>query len=274
MPPSKLMNRALLVGINSYPGSPLRGCVNDVTDMADFLVASCGFAKADIRLLVDDRATQSAILDRLGWLLTGAAPGDRIVFHYSGHGAQMPTRNPQGEVDGLDEVICPVDFDWSDGHTIRDKDFNRIFGNIPDGVKFAWISDSCHSGDLTKELPLPDDPKSDKTLLPPADLEWRIQTAREKDITALGLQKVASELNLAYISGCASDETSSDASFNGRANGALTYFLLQTLKSATGLTDPLVKVVAHVNKDLKSSGYDQHPQIEGSPARIKKPFLG
>ena len=27
------MNRALLVGINKYPGQPLNGCVNDVQDM-------------------------------------------------------------------------------------------------------------------------------------------------------------------------------------------------------------------------------------------------
>ncbi|MFH1476981.1 MAG: caspase family protein [Verrucomicrobiota bacterium] len=51
------MNRALLVGINAYPDAPLRGCVNDVTDMANFLVARRGFAQADIRLLSDRRAT-------------------------------------------------------------------------------------------------------------------------------------------------------------------------------------------------------------------------
>ena len=38
------MNRALLVGINKYPSSPLNGCINDIQDMADFLVGKCKFA--------------------------------------------------------------------------------------------------------------------------------------------------------------------------------------------------------------------------------------
>ncbi|HET7402221.1 MAG TPA: caspase family protein, partial [Usitatibacter sp.] len=33
-----MANRALLVGINAYPGQPLNGCVNDVKDMAGLLV--------------------------------------------------------------------------------------------------------------------------------------------------------------------------------------------------------------------------------------------
>jgi hypothetical protein len=53
------MNRAFLVGINAYPGNSLNGCVNDITDMAQFLVERCGFQHADIRLLTDGRATPS-----------------------------------------------------------------------------------------------------------------------------------------------------------------------------------------------------------------------
>src|SRR5712692_4457306 len=108
------MNKALLVGINAYPGNELKGCINDVTDMRDLLQAKSGFGAADIRLLTDAQATTAEIGKGLDWLVAGVQPGDRILFHYSGHGAQMPTRNPSGEVDGLDEVICPVDFDWSD----------------------------------------------------------------------------------------------------------------------------------------------------------------
>jgi hypothetical protein len=35
------MDRALLVGINKYPGCPLYGYVNDITDMANFLKDTC-----------------------------------------------------------------------------------------------------------------------------------------------------------------------------------------------------------------------------------------
>lgn len=45
------MNRALLVDINAYPGNELQGCINDVTDMADFLVSHCVLDESDSRLL-------------------------------------------------------------------------------------------------------------------------------------------------------------------------------------------------------------------------------
>src|SRR5438477_10096859 len=99
------MNRALLVGINAYPGNELHGCVNDVTDMAEFLVGHLGFDESDIRLVTDGRATATAIRERLRWLLGGVKPGDRLVFHYSGHGAQFPIRDDGGRVSRIDECI-------------------------------------------------------------------------------------------------------------------------------------------------------------------------
>jgi len=267
------MNRALLVGINNYPGNPLRGCLNDISDMADFLVARCAFAESDIRLLTDRRATKQAIVERLDWLLHGLQPGDRVLFHYSGHGAQVPTRNPQGEVDGLDEVICPVDFDWTDATMIRDKDFARYFSVIPAGVEFVWISDSCHSGDLTRGLPQRMNSRR-KCLELPLDLAWRLRTARALKITPDTLTRSAARLNLALIAGCRSDQTSADAVFNKRFNGALTYYLLQTLKAKDGLKLPLQRVVERTRLALKKGRYEQIPQLEGSAKLFNLSFLG
>jgi metacaspase-1 len=270
------MNRALLVGINTYPGAPLRGCVNDVMDMAHFLTKSCGFAMNDVRLLTDDRATTTGILDRIGWLLTGLKAGDRVMFHYSGHGAQMATRNPQGEVDGLDEVICPVDFDWSDAHAIRDKQFAQIFSAVPKGVEFVWVSDSCHSGGLTRDMapPAANGAVSVPRMMPvPADLAWRVQTAREAGIAPMGVQKAAQKANVALISGCKSDQTSADAVFHNRANGALTYYLLQTLGTKDALGEPLSNLVKQVNSALRKARFAQQPQLEGTAALMRKAFL-
>jgi metacaspase-1 len=265
------MNRALLVGINAYPASPLKGCLNDISDMAGFLTSRCNFAMDDIRMLTDSRATKAGILERLGWLLTGLQKGDRILFHYSGHGVQLPTRNPQGEVDGLDEAICPYDFDWTNSHTIRDKEFSKIFSSIPDGVMFIWISDSCHSGDLEREIPR--NKFLRKTIDLPLDINWRLQTAKQKKIKPFGFIKVAQSLNLALISGCKSDQTSADAEFNDRYNGALTYFLLERLNKKDGLKKPLAEIVKEVNLSLKKNGYEQESQLEGNEMIKNKPFL-
>lgn len=268
------MNRALLVGINKYPApNELNGCVNDVTDMADFLVARCGFGHDDVRLLTDVRATAKGILDRLGWLLNGATKGDRILFHYSGHGAQVATRNPQGEADKIDEVICPVNFSYDDASTmIRDKDFVRIFGSVPAGVEFNWISDSCYSGGLTKAM-LGGSVFKVKAFALPADIAWRNASAIKAGEAPLGMKAAAAELNVALISGCTATQESADANFNGRYNGALTYSLLQVLKAKTGLKTPLTGVVKAVVKDLKKAKYAQTPELLGSRAVVRKAFL-
>ena len=273
------MDRALLVGINKYPGAPLNGCINDITDMAGFLTNKCGFAMNSVRMLADERATKSAIVERLNFLVSGATPGDRLLFHYSGHGAQMPTRNPAAEVDKLDEVICPVDFDWSDEHAIRDKEFHQIFSSVPEGVEFIWISDSCHSGDLDRDFPLMKPDHLHKTIIPPVDINWRLQTAKKlqtiapSSITTSTLATLSKELNLALISGCKSNETSADAFFNNRPNGALTYFLLKELNSINGLKAPLSSVAKKVAKDVATYNKSQHPQLEGSATIAAKPFV-
>jgi metacaspase-1 len=269
------MNRALLVGINTYPGSPLAGCVNDVTDMAQFLVDRCGFQKREVRLLCDRRATTAAIRKRLEWLVKGAKSGDRLFFHYSGHGAQAATRDDTGEVDHLDEVICPVDFDWSDECMIRDDEFAKIFSQVPAGVEFVWISDSCHSGDLTRALPPPphEHVARPRNLPAPADIQWRIHTARDQQLTATGLGSSLAPLNAALISGCRSHQTSADAWFNGRSNGALTYFLLRALEASGGLEEPLKTLIPTVRAALKRAGYSQEPELQGSVAIQGRAFL-
>lgn len=269
------MNKALLVGINKYPGNELNGCVNDVQEMAGFLTTKCNFAHGDIRLLTDARATTQSIRERLNWLLDGLKPGDRAFFQYSGHGAQVATRNPKAEVDGLDEVICPVDFDWSNTHMIRDQEFNKLFAAIPSGVEFVWVSDSCHSGDLTRDFSKPKgQPKTKhRTILPPADLDWRLRTAKEQNIHALTMNKAPGNLNVALLAGCKSSQISADAYIKGRYYGAFTYYLLSELKKTGGTAENLVAIVKNVHKVLKKNKYGQEPQVEGNPSIITKPFL-
>jgi hypothetical protein len=263
------------VGINKYPGSPLSGCINDVTDMAAFLVDRCNFSSKEVRLVTDGRATTQAILSRLRWLVRGAKPGDRLFFHYSGHGAQVATRNDAEEVDGLDEVICPVDFDWSDAHMIRDNHFKEVFMAIPKGVEFVWVSDSCHSQDLTRDLLPPPEGKlaRPRRLAAPADIAWRNRVAHDAKVPHRALARTAAELNLALISGCRSDQTSADAWFGERPNGALTYYLLRALESPHGLKEPLTELVPAVRSALTRAGYDQKPQLEGAEAIRKLAFL-
>jgi hypothetical protein len=265
-------NRAVLVGLNQYPPQypQLLGCINDIRDMADFLVGQANFQQAEIRLLADDRATTDAIRQHLGWLTTGLAPGDRTLFHYSGHGSRIADRLPNGDVGQLHDCICPYDFDFTNDHAIRDVDFQQLFAAIPAGVHFVWISDSCHSGDLAKALQ-PANHGTSRRILPPVDLAWRYETAlHSKGLVELGTDTT---LNLTLLAGCSSTEESSDTAFNNRPNGAFTYFLLNELKSHIDDT-ALNGVIAATAQSIGAANYSQDPQVRGNPSTFADCFLG
>ena len=268
-----MVQRALLIGINAYPPpNALQGCVNDVTDIANFLVNKCGYARGEITLLTDGRATSQNIKTSIVTLINGAQPGDRLYLHYSGHGTQMTIRTPQGTT--IHDAICPVNFDWSVQNAVLDTDFQAMFSSLPVGVEFVFVSDSCHSGDLTRDIIPQSAHLKARYMEPPMDVQWNIDGAKDMGIEPVGL-KAATVVhdNCGFISGCMSSQTSADAVFNNRPNGACTYYLLAELQKPVGLTESLVSLVANMNTMLAQARYSQRPQLHGPDNIINFGFL-
>jgi hypothetical protein len=257
-------NKALLVGINAYPNpnNNLRGCINDIVDMEYFITSKNKvYEKENIKTLTDSRATKKGIVDHLNWLLMGASVGDQLLFHYSGHGAQLPSNVHAFEKDGLDEIICPYDFKDADAAqtAITDKEFAKIFATIPKGVHFVWISDSCHSEDLSRKQHIA------------VDTRFRRFNHEPQQGTIAPAASLISEpipLHGALLSGCASHQLSADAYINNRFNGAFTHYLIKNL-SQYGQDASMQDIVKYVNIDLMENDYDQNPQSEGLLATQK-----
>ncbi len=254
-------NKALLVGINAYPNpsNNLRGCINDIVDMEYFIASKNKvYPKENIKTLTDSRATKKNILAALNWLLSGASAGDQILFQYSGHGAQIPSKRHAIELDGLDEIICPYDFSGENAAetAISDKEFAKIFTKIPQGVHFVWISDSCHSEDLSRKHEIV------------TDTRFRRFNHNDSTHQAIAIAPIASlgsahsPLHGALLSGCASHQLSADAYINNRFNGAFTHYLIKNL-SLYGQDASMQDIVKYVNIDLMENDYDQNPQSEG-----------
>ncbi|KAL1369435.1 hypothetical protein AAHE18_02G196200 [Arachis hypogaea] len=112
--------RAVLCGI-CYHGRSyrLRGSVTDVKCMRYFLMNKFGFPSDSILMLTDDKEernplripTRCNIEMALRWLIEGSKSGDSLVFFFSGHGTQELDLN-MDEIDGYDEAICPLDFEY------------------------------------------------------------------------------------------------------------------------------------------------------------------
>jgi len=266
------MRRAFAWGVNAYPTAPLQGCVNDVKDLAEYLMVYQGWQPEEIRLLTDERATKHEIIQRLAWLVSDLQPGDVALYHESRHGAKVATRKPDsGEIDGYDEVACPVEFDWSPETYIVDDSFLGFMAAVPDGVTFLWISDSCYSGGLSRVMPLAaGKPRRPRSIRQPVDMQWRAMTAERRGMRA---RKIGGALrNVLLLAACTEDQEASDAYFGWRWNGALTWHLLHLLKKGAEQL-PMKDLVKVLAENLRKDGFDQTPELLGSEEAMERAFL-
>lgn len=278
-----MAKKAVLIGVNRYriPGADLRGCVNDIKNMKELLTRDYGFRAADIVTLLDFAATKKAIETEIAKLIKGARSGDVVLVHFSGHGSNVPD-NDGDEADHRDEILCPTDLDWK--RPLRDDWLRKTFDSVKKGVSLTVITDCCHSGTITRAVQPPDAPMIERYLPSPWDivavesgrslrgatratLRRSTKAARKKqDVVAVaGIPEV-------LISGCRADQTSADAWIKSSYNGALTYYLVETLAQARG---PLTHRELHerVCAKLRREDYDQVPQLEGTKTRLDQPFL-
>lgn len=250
----KADHRALFVAINDYPNAPLRGCVNDATDWQAYLKTK-GWTDDQFMLLLDSRATRAEIIKGLKWLTSNSAAGDNRVFVFSGHGIEYSGSTANIQFYGVNQAICPYDFEWREDRMLLDTDLIGFFRTFAKGVDFLWVSDSCHSGDLSRSL-IRGTPKVYP--VQPLQVRANVITARNKTKKTMSRDL----LGVGFVSGCQYNQTSADSWFNNRPNGALTYFLLQELHKNDSV--PLKDAVDAARKALAADRYDQEPQCEGA----------
>lgn len=228
---TKSKGLSLHIGLNSvdpagYGGWPgtLNACENDARDM-ERIASARGFKT---KVLLTTEATSAAV----GAFFKSAAKqlvkGDELFLTYSGHGGQVPDRNGDESSDGLDETWCLYD------RQLIDDELYAYFGMFEKGVRILMLSDSCHSGTVSKDvmavlaggpkIPIREAGAIDYSLfrvkaIPPEQLD-RAYRAQEKvydkiqkKIPAAAQASVGASVVL--ISGCQDNQTSLDGTKNG-----------------------------------------------------------
>lgn len=140
---------ALIVGISKFKDSSLnlRYPSKDAKDFYDFLIASAGFKKDHIKLLVDEDATRGHILSELGdkWLPRVANPDDLVVIYISSHGSASDM-----DVGGVNYLLAhdtEVDNLYASGLPMQD--LTRIIKGRVHSDRIVLVLDACHSGATT-----------------------------------------------------------------------------------------------------------------------------
>jgi metacaspase-1 len=262
---------ALCIGINDYPGtdSDLAGCVNDAKDWADILKAR-GFSA---RLLLNRQATGARMREAIKQLLADARSGDSVVIQFSGHGSFVPDQNGD-EPDGTDECLVP--YDVRRNGPITDDELFEILSDRAKGVKLIMVSDSCHSGSVAKFAPSAT-PSGGTTgavirtktrFLPPGAFLGK------RDVSRLGVKRAIRRSSppgryaALLMSGCQDVESSWDAYFKGRPNGAFTFLALRALKRLPKNAQ-YQRWYKEIRKVLPSQQYPQTPNLYGTRSMKK-----
>jgi len=218
----------------------LNACEFDAKDMAA-LARTAGIAPT---LLLTKNATRTKALGAIRSAAKQLKSGDLLFLSYSGHGGQVPDVSGE-ETDKLDETWCLFD-----GELIDDELYLEL-SKFAAGVRILVLSDSCHSGTVTRARPTPPPPGQRSKMMPPGvairvydahkkfydDLQKAV--ARESRMAPLidpdamlahvtvsnRLTSIASTAQAAIllISGCQDNQTSMD----GDHNGAFTEQLLK-----------------------------------------------
>jgi hypothetical protein len=142
---------SLHIGLNGVSGAayggwdgPLAACEFDAHDMA--ALAKAQGMKPTV--LITKKATRNAALAGIRAAAKALQGGDFFFLSYSGHGGQVPDVNGD-EADKKDETWCLYD-----GQLIDDELYAEL-GKFKAGVRILVLSDSCHSGTVTREMVIP-----------------------------------------------------------------------------------------------------------------------
>ena len=233
---------SLHLGLNAvstaaYSGwdGPLAACEFDANDMAA-LARSKGM-KATV--LLTKKGTRANLLGAMRSAAKSLAAGDLFFLTFSGHGGQVPDVSGD-EPDKQDETWCLFD-----GQLIDDELYFEL-SRFKAGVRILVLSDSCHSGSVTRaRLPALPPPGQRIKLMPQAvamrvyrehqDFYDKLQLGVAKAAGATGATAIDPDAALAQvaasgrltaivknfkpavllISGCQDNQTAMDGDHNG-----------------------------------------------------------
>ena len=238
---------SLHIGLNAvdpkhYGGwsGPLAACEFDANDMAA-VAAAAGMAASK---LLTKAATRKAVLAGIRKAAKALKKGDLFFLSFSGHGGQVADTSGDERDDKQDETWCLYD-----AQLIDDELYFEL-SKCAEGVRILVLSDSCHSGTVTRARPAPPPPGTRIKLMPP-DVALRVYEQHQAFYDRLQnevaqaagrasledpdavlatlavqggrVQSIAKRLRagVILISGCQDNQTALDGDHNGAFTGQL-----------------------------------------------------
>jgi hypothetical protein len=150
---------ALLVGIAEYDVLPLKGPVEDVLAVEEFLAVRA--PGSVVKPLWNEQATRRAVVDGIREHLGRAGPGDVALFWFCGHGGEEAVDEAYWRIEpsAWQQTLVCADSRRSGPDGVRvadllDKELGLLLDEVADrGPHVVAVLDSCHAGGATRDLP-------------------------------------------------------------------------------------------------------------------------
>ena len=286
----------------------LEGAVNDIEDVEKFLLrqpqkpykiyklTATSAKRASLmdspkpKEAVANLPTYANIIRSFNEITEHAKEGDLVYIHYSGHGGRAKSIYPKNiKSNGIDEALVPTDIgSKEDGQYIRDLELAVLLKRMVDkGLVVTVILDSCHSGGSTrggkakirglKSNVIDETPRIRESLVNPSPEEleavapgWKKLKYATRSGTPVATM-IPEAKGYVLLAACRPSEYAYEDVFDGNeSNGALTYWLLDTLSQPSpGITYKMIH--DRINGKINTQFPTQNPMILGEGDRV---FLG
>ncbi|KAL2812792.1 hypothetical protein BDW59DRAFT_155115 [Aspergillus cavernicola] len=278
---------AILMGIDEYPTKPLKSCVRDVQDVKEYLGSSLKDYVA-IYMITASQACQTSpdsakgsqtwptydnILSTFNTVTSLARAGNFVYIHYSGHGTQKPpcgeySNKPQGDLalvllsGGKENHVTCL---W--GSELA----TLLKAMVDKGLVVTLVLDCCFSASVyrredsdirflpygaTIDSDYPQDPEEN------AGLGDTCPESEYRD-ASMCLNWLIKPDGYAILAACGPNEETTGCKINGQNRGALSYFLLETVKRVS-LTKRHNDIYNHLRAKFQGSGLPQNPVLYGN----------
>ena len=262
---------ALLIGVDFYfehvlPDGiyfpSLGGCVRDIRHVEAYLTdpARLNLPQAHVLTLTatnthsgapaeppEEWPTYANIVHKFQALTEMVQAGDQVYIQYSGHGGRATTIYPDLKGDtGVDECLVPPDIGDANARYLRDIELHYLIGElVKKQVQLTVVLDCCHSGGATRGqggarkrgLSTIDTTArpTDSLVASPTALaaSWQQGSNGQTRATKPASGWLLEPRGYTLLAACRASESAFEYPFNGtESNGALTYWLLDTLRQS------------------------------------------
>lgn len=237
---------ALVVGVAAYPNvRKLPDAVlNDASDFAALLQdpLRCGYPPDQVRLICDERATKTAIVEGLQWLAERTTEEDTALFFFSGHGGRTLTTA------GVESFLLAYDAgqDRNGGGLLGGAELTALLRKVR-ASRFGLFFDSCFASGV-------------------AEIK-KGQTSFKSGLhESFYNELLSSGHGRAILAACRQSEESLILREMPR-NSLFTHFLLEAFRGEAPRMDEgtvgIVDVYRYVYQQVLARDSRQHPVLEG-----------